>query len=169
MYNKPFPFLYREIFPCQRKTNVAPARIRPSRRPGGIKGQGIGGLLTIDVLNGFANISVHAKPYQIATAVLVDQIEKPTPNNDITFINVTTRGFAHGPNSASSTSANVDGGVLQLISPVQVTTNLTTGTNDKIAAATRVIIRFIPEPGLLLLLGAGAAGLAVLGRSRFRK
>ena len=138
-------------------------------RPGGIKGVGVGGLLTIDVLNGFANISVHAKPWQIATVVLIDQIELPTPANKITFINVTTRGFAHGPNSASSTSANVNGGVIQLISPTQVVTNLTTGTSDKVASATRLIIRFIPEPGLLLLIGAGAAGLALLGRGRFRK
>ncbi|MGI9592804.1 MAG: hypothetical protein ACR2P8_15655 [Myxococcota bacterium] len=153
-------------------------------RPGGIKGVGVGGLLTINVLTGFANISINAKPLQIAQATLVDQIEMPTPDNNITFINVQVRGFAHGPSSASSTTGATttamtptpDGnitvtgrGVIQLISPSQVLTNLTTGTSDKIAAGQTFIIRFIPEPGLLLLIGSGVAGLALLGRSRMRK
>ena len=60
-------------------------------------------------------------------------------------------------------------GVIQLVAPTQVQTNLTTGTNDKIASGQRLIIRFIPEPGLLLLIGSGVAGLALLGRSRMRK
>jgi hypothetical protein len=149
-------------------------------RPGGIKGIGIGGLLTINVLNGFANISVVVKPWQIAQSTLIDQIELPTPSNNITFVTVKIRGFAHGPNSASSTTASFvtavtpsgsaqGGGVIQLIAPSQVLTNLTTGTSDKIAAGSTFLIRFIPEPGLLLLIGSGVAGLALLGRARMRK
>jgi hypothetical protein len=143
-------------------------------RPGGIKGVGIGGLLTINVLNGFANISVEAEPWQIAQATLIDQIELPTPSNNVTFVDIEIRGFAHGPSSASSTTAVVPtpsagGGVIQLISPSQVLTNLTTGTSDKVAAGQTFLIRFIPEPGLLLLIGSGVAGLALLGRSRMRK
>jgi hypothetical protein len=30
-------------------------------------------------------------------------------------------------------------------------------------------IHFTPEPGLMLLLGSGVAGLALLGRSRMRR
>jgi hypothetical protein len=152
-------------------------------RPGGIKGIGVGGLLTVNVLNGFANISLAAKPWQIASATLIDQIELPTPSNNITFVTIQIRGFAHGPNSASSTTASfttamattpsgsitvTGGGVIQLISPAQVITNLTTGTSDKIAGGTTLIVRFIPEPGLLMLIGSGVAGLALLGRSRRR-
>jgi hypothetical protein len=152
-------------------------------RPGGIKGVGIGGLLTINVLNGFANISVNANPWQIAQRTLIDQIELPTPSNNVTFVTIKIRGFAHGPNSASSTTAAfttamattpsgsitvTGGGVIQLISPAQVITNLTTGTSDKIAGGTTLIVRFIPEPGLLMLIGSGVAGLALLGRSRRR-
>ena len=37
-----------------------------------------------------------------------------------------------------------------------------------ISAGTTLIVRFIPEPGLLLLRGSGVAGLALLGRSRLR-
>jgi hypothetical protein len=149
-------------------------------RPGGIKGIGVGGLLTINVLNGFANISVLAQPWQIAQATLIDQIELPTPSNIVTFVDVEIRGYAHGPSSASSTTASfttatvgtlmvTGGGVIQLISPSQVLTNLTTGTSDKVAAGPTFLIRFIPEPGLLLLIGSGVAGLALLGRSRMRK
>jgi hypothetical protein len=149
-------------------------------RPGGIKGIGVGGLLTINVLNGFANISVLAQPWQIAQATLIDQIELPTPSNIVTFVDVEIRGYAHGPSSASSTTASfttatvgtlmvTGGGVIQLISPSQVLTNLTTGTSDKVAAGQTFLIRFIPEPGLLLLIGSGVAGLALLGRSRMRK
>jgi hypothetical protein len=32
-----------------------------------------------------------------------------------------------------------------------------------------LVIRFIPEPGLLLLLGSGVAGLVLLGRRRIRQ
>ncbi|MGI9592067.1 MAG: hypothetical protein ACR2P8_11915 [Myxococcota bacterium] len=153
-------------------------------RPGGIKGIGIGGLLTINVLSGFANISVQPQPWRIATVTLIDQIELATPDNNITFITVQRRGFAHGPSSASSTTASVTTamtvtpggsvtvtgrGVLQLIAPSQTLTNLTTGTSDKIASGQTFLIRFIPEPGLMLLLGSGVAGLALLGRSRMRK
>jgi hypothetical protein len=148
-------------------------------RPGGIKGIGIGGLLTINVLNGFANISVNARPFQIAQRTLIDQIELPTPSNIVTFVDVQVRGYAHGPSSASSTTGAfttttvgsimvTGGGVLQLVSPTQTLTNLTTGTSDKIAGGTTLLIRFIPEPGLLLLIGSGVAGLALLGRSRMR-
>ncbi|MGI9592803.1 MAG: hypothetical protein ACR2P8_15650 [Myxococcota bacterium] len=152
-------------------------------RPGGIKGVGIGGLLTINFFEGFANVSIEAKPWQIAQATVIDQIELPTPDNNITFVTVPLRGFAHGPSSASSTTAAVTTamtptpggtatvtgrGVIQLVAPSQVLTNLTTGTSDKIAGGQSLLIRFIPEPGLLLLLGSGVAGLALIGRSRMR-
>jgi hypothetical protein len=152
-------------------------------RPGGIKGVGIGGLLTINVLNGFANISINAQPWQIAQATLIDQIETPT-GGATTFVPVQIRGFAHGPSSASSTTAQFTtattvtpggtitvqgGGVIQLIAPSQVRTNLTTGTNDKIGGGQTFLIRFVPEPGLLLLIGSAVTGLALIGRSRIRK
>ncbi len=150
---------------CTVTADVELTQLDPTR-PGGIKGIGIGGLLTINVLNGVANVSIHAKPWQIAQATLIDQIE--TTGEQITFVDVNIRGFVHGPASASSTSGAV-GGVIQLISPSQVITNLTLGTSDKVGAGQTLFIRFIPEPGLLLLIGSGVAGLALLGRSRMRK
>jgi hypothetical protein len=58
---------------------------------------------------------------------------------------------------------------VQLITPMQVVTNLTSGSSKKIALFARLSIRFIPEPGMLLLLGSGVAGLVLLGRHRMRK
>ncbi len=85
---------------CSVTADVELTQLDPTR-PGGIKGVGIGGLLTINVLGGFANVSIQAKPWQIAQSTVIDQQELPTPNNNITFINVEIRGFAHGPASAS--------------------------------------------------------------------
>jgi uncharacterized membrane protein YccC len=42
------------------------------------------------------------------------------------------------------------------------------GSNDKLSAAGVMVIHFIPEPGLLLLLGSGVLGLCLLGRRRMR-
>jgi len=50
------------------------------------------------------------------------------------------------------------------LAAAQIETNLPYGSNDKVTAAGSLIIRFIPEPGLLVLLGSGVAGLAMLGR-----
>ena len=77
-------------------------------------------------------------------------------------------GFAHGPSSNTSSTANPSG-VVQLITPMQVVTNLTTGSNQKIALFGFLTIHFVPEPGMLLLLGSGVAGLVLLGRHRMRK
>ena len=84
------------------------------------------------------------------------------------FVNRTAKGFAHGPSSNTSSTANPSG-VVQLITPMQVVTNLTNGSNAKIALFGFLTVHFIPEPGMLLLLGSGVAGLVLLGRHRMRK
>jgi hypothetical protein len=61
------------------------------------------------------------------------------------------------------------GGMFQLVTPNQVATNLLLGSNDKVGSFVIVMYRFIPEPGLLMLLGSGMAGLVLLGRRRARK
>ena len=50
--------------------------------------------------------------------------------------------------------------------PTPVTAYLS--VNSKIAGFATLEIHFLPEPGLLLLLGSGAVGLAILGRRRFK-
>jgi hypothetical protein len=129
-------------------------------------GIGIGGLLTATILNGFARLSIEAKPWQIKTGTVIDHITTPT-NGNTTFIDITFMGFAHGPGSGTTSTADI-GGVVQLVSPTQVRTDLPLGSNQKVGAGQRLFIRFIPEPGMLLLIGSGVAGLALLGRRRMR-
>ena len=129
-------------------------------------GIGIGGLLTVTILGGFARLSIEGQPWQLKTGTVIDHIT--TPQNQLqTFIDITFKGFAHGPNSLTTSTADV-GGVVQLVSPTQVRTDLPNGSNQKVGAGQTLFIRFIPEPGMLLLIGSGVAGLALLGRRRMR-
>jgi hypothetical protein len=133
-----------------------------------IKGVGIGGLLTIGGTSPI-RISIEAAPWTIKQAVKIDQITTPmTPGGVKVFINVTRAGFAHEPASGTTSTAQPSG-VVQLISPMQTVTNLTSGSNAKLSLFSTLTVHFIPEPGMLLLIGSGVAGLVMLGRSRMRK
>jgi hypothetical protein len=131
----------------------------------GIKGIGIGGLLTLGGYGGI-RMSLHQAPWTIKTATVIDQIT--TTGGSRIFTHLVYKGWAHAPASTTSSTAQ-PGGVIQLIAPQQVETNLALGSNDKVGTAAIFVIRFIPEPGLLLLVGSGVAGLALLGRRRWRK
>jgi hypothetical protein len=132
----------------------------------GTKGVGIGGIITI----GFTSpirISIEAAPWTIKTGTSIDQITTPVGGTAKKYVILTAMGFAHAPNSNTSSTANPSG-VVQLITPMQVVTNLQDFTNLKVALFGYLTIRFIPEPGMLMLLGAGVAGLVLLGRNRMR-
>jgi hypothetical protein len=131
----------------------------------GVKGVGIGGLVTV---GGFSaiRISLEAAPWTVKTATAVDQTDDNT--GVAAFHNVTLMGFAHGPASGTTSTAQPSG-VVQIVTPSQVRTNLALGSNVKVSVMTGILIHFIPEPGLLLLLGSGVVGLALLGRSRMRR
>jgi hypothetical protein len=134
---------------------------------GATKGVGIGGLLTVAGSNG-TRISIQAAPWTVKTKTVFDEITTPTNKTQKITTPVVLNGFANGPASALSTTAQPSG-VVQLVSPSQVVTNLPNGSNAKVASGVILLTHFIPEPGLLLLLGSGIAGLALLGRSRMRK
>jgi hypothetical protein len=132
----------------------------------GTKGVGVGGLITAGGYGGI-RISLQAAPWTIKTATVIDQI---TPTGGPPRINITWvgKGWAHAPVSTTTSTAQPSG-VVQLITPAQVVTNLPLGSSDKMAAFMITVVHFIPEPGLLLLLGSGVAGLAFLGRRKMRK
>jgi hypothetical protein len=133
-----------------------------------IKGVGIGGLLTIGK-GSLINISIEAAPWTVKQSTKIDQITTPmTPGGVKKFINVASAGWAHDPNSATSTTGNTSGAV-QLISPMQIRTNLAAGSSVKLSLFSVLNLHFVPEPGMLLLLGSGVAGLVLLGRHRMRK
>jgi hypothetical protein len=137
----------------------------------GTKGAGIGGILTIGG-TGIIRISIEAAPWTLKTKTSIDQITTPAgaevPPGARIYVNRTAMGFAHAPATATTSTA-LPSGVVQAITPMQVVTNLSNGSNAKIALFGFLTIHFVPEPGMLLLLGSGVAGLVLLGRHRMRK
>jgi len=133
----------------------------------GTKGVGIGGIVTIGGTSPI-RISIEAAPWTVKTKTSIDQITTPVGGTVKKYTNRTNMGFAHGPSSNTSSTANPSG-VVQLITPMQVVTNLQNGSNLQIALFGILTLHFIPEPGMLLLLGSGVAGLVLLGRHRMRK
>ncbi len=129
---------------------------------GGIAfGGAAGGILTAGGL-GMIRITVLGAPYTVKTITAFNR----TDNGNVlqTF---TEKGFAHGPMSMTSSTGQTSG-VLQVVS-VNHTSAVGTGGADISGQFSRILVHFIPEPGLLLLLGSGAAGMALLGRKRIRK
>jgi hypothetical protein len=151
---------------CLLTTDCADSLVAPLQTVNGNVGVGLGGLITVGADSNI-KISLEAAPWTIKSTVVTDHQTTAGKANQI-FQQVTLMGFAHGPASLTSSTATPSG-VVQLVSPAQVTTNLPLGSNKLIAGGQTLFIHFIPEPGLLLLLASGVAGLAVLGRRRLRK
>ena len=77
----------------------------------------------------------------------------------------TTMGFRRGPASTSSWTA-APSGVIQLVTPVFVSTNL--GSEPTVATFALLRLHFVPEPGTLTLLGSGVAALCLRAIRRTR-
>jgi hypothetical protein len=75
--------------------------------------------------------------------------------------------YLNGTAMYTGTDSRTPGGLGQvtLVSPTKVVTNLTGGLLILVVLGT-LTLNFVPEPGTLLLLGSGVAGLAILGRRR---
>jgi hypothetical protein len=76
-----------------------------------------------------------------------------TPGSTITTP-VLPGGFAHGPASLTSSTAQPSG-VVQLVTVSKVYTSLT-GAFPEVPLIGVLTLHFVPEPGTLLLLGSGA-------------
>jgi hypothetical protein len=124
-------------------------------------GLGAGGLLTIGQL-GMIRISLVGAPYTVKTVTAFNR------TNNGAIDTYTEKGFAHGPLSNTSSTGQTSG-VLQAVSVNHVTVQGVPGNTDISGVFSRIVVHFVPEPGLLLLLGSGAVGLALLGRKRARK
>lgn len=128
---------------------------------GGTLGVGIGG--TVTRLTNGVRFSIAGAPWTVATTSVTFQ--SLTANNGLTSLVSARRGFAHGPASLTSSTANLDG-VLQLVTPIAITSELLGATAPGFATLT---VRFVPEPsGFLLPMSAGSLALALLGWRRRR-
>ncbi len=131
----------------------------------GSVGVGIGGQVTV---NGFATsvnavkISLLGAPWTLGTASVT---AIPTDNGGTST--ATAMGFVHGPASGTSNTATTSG-VIQVATPVRVVTSLNP-PNNVLAIIGILRLKMVPEPGLMLLLGSGIAGLVLLGRGRLRR
>jgi hypothetical protein len=125
--------------------------------PGGA-GFGIGGTRTF---TGAVGLTLQDAPWTIGQPVMTIH----TPNSTITTT-VLPGGFAHGPASLTSSTAQPSG-VVQLVTVSKAYTTLV-GAFPEVPVTGIVTLHFVPEPGTLLLLASGVAGLAFLGRRRHR-
>jgi hypothetical protein len=127
----------------------------------GATGVGIGGLLTLGNA-GPIRISIENGPWTLGSVSGINQTK------DGGFITLTKTGFVHGAASANSSTAT-GSGLVQLIAPQQVSVSGLDSNSSALTLFATLTLHFVPEPGLLLLIGSGVVGLGLLGRSRMKK
>jgi hypothetical protein len=96
----------------------------------------------------FVNVTVIGAPWTEATAAVGT---------------ITQMGAIHGPATGTSSTAAASG-VVRLVTPIFVSTSIP--ASAVVPAFGILTLHFVPEPGTLVLLGSGIAGLVLFGRSR---
>ncbi|RIL02024.1 MAG: hypothetical protein DCC71_16880 [Proteobacteria bacterium] len=76
---------------------------------------------------------------------------------------LTAKGFARGPQGQTSSTLQPSG-TIRLVTPVFISTNI--GTSAVVPAFGFLTLHFVPEPGTLVLVGAGLAVLVRAGARR---
>ncbi len=115
----------------------------------GTHGLGLGGPPITS--SGFVNVTITFSPWTIGQA---------------TVGGASVAGFVHGPNGGGAAAAAQAGGSVQLVTPIAIQTSIP--GSEEMAAFGILTLQFVPEPGTLVLLAAGVAGLGLAGRSRLR-
>ena len=110
---------------------------------------GVGGSA---IVVGAVNVTVEGAPWTTGTAML----------GHFPFTETVT-GFAHGPASGTSSTAQA-GGVIQLVTPIAFTTDIAPANN--LLAFGILTIRFVPEPGTALLVAVGVVALGWIERRK---
>ncbi len=117
--------------------------------------------------NGTRGIGIGGGPITVGFLVTVTVQGAPWTTGVASIGTVSQAGFVHGPASGGASSAAANSGVIRLVSPVVINTNI--GASPILPAFALLTLHFIPEPGTLLLLASGAVGLGILGRKRMSK
>jgi hypothetical protein len=118
-----------------------------------------------------ANLSVPLTPIgsggsqAVAAVVNLTVIGVPWTTGTASVGAITTMGFAHGPASLTSSTA-LSSGAVRMVTPIFVSTNIS--ASAVIPAFAFFDVHFVPEPGVLLLVATGLAGLAIARRSQSR-
>ena len=99
---------------------------------------------------------------QVVGAVNLTVIGAPWTTGTAAVGTITAMG---GAAPASNTGAG--SGTVQLVTPIFISTNIG-GASAVVPAFGILSLHFVPEPGTLMLLGSGIAGLVAFGRSRVR-
>lgn len=121
-------------------------------------GIGIGGLLTAGG-SGTLRVSLYGAPLTVNTAYATAETENGA------VATAFSAGSMGGPARFTSTAGQT-GGFLSLVTPVHAVGG---GSFDTLFPGfVRLEITFLPEPGVFVLLGAGALGLAGLSWKRSR-
>jgi hypothetical protein len=123
----------------------------------GTRGVGIGSAPI--AVTGAIGVTVTGAPWTIGTASAMAATVSSVGSTQ------TAMGFAHGPLSGGLSSAAATGGVVSLVTPIQIQTSI--ASFAQVPAFATLTLTFVPEPATALLLGASLVALAA-ARHRLR-